>query len=118
MRNFWLKTFAGIPLENYFRHLAFGLIFPVIFFLIMLKGHSFPINAIFYCIINTILYPYSRFIYESFVNFILGNNMFIVNALLLLLIKTFTITLCWAGAIFIAPIGLIYLYYLNTKYQS
>ena len=38
---------------------------------------------------NALIYPYSRFVYESIVDFIFGNNVFFVNALFLLATKIF-----------------------------
>lgn len=68
--------------------------------------------------INTFLYPYSRFVYESIVSFIMGNNVFFVNAIFMVVVKIFTMLLCWSFAIFIAPIGLAYLYYHHSKAAS
>ena len=59
---------------------------------------------------NTLLYPYSRFVYEKIVGFILGENTFFVNALLMLVVKVLTMEMCWGIAVFITPVGLIYLY--------
>jgi hypothetical protein len=33
-------------------------------------------------------------------------------------VKIFTMVICWACAIFIAPIGLAYLYYHHTKAEK
>ncbi|ABE53889.1 conserved hypothetical protein [Shewanella denitrificans OS217] len=66
-------------------------------------------------IANTLLYPYSRFVYENVVGFILGRQVFFVNAIFMLVVKLFTMALCWCLAIFIAPIGLLYLYFRNSK---
>jgi hypothetical protein len=66
-------------------------------------------------VVNTLLYPYSRFVYESIMNFIMGQNVFFVNALLMLGVKLMTMLLCWAFAIFVAPIGLAYLYYHHSR---
>ena len=73
---------------------------------------------IFLMLINTVLYPYSRFVYESVVGFIMGNNIFITNAVMLLAAKLFTMALCWGAAIFIAPVGLAYLYYQHSKKEA
>ena len=67
---------------------------------------------------NALIYPYSRFVYESIVDFIFGNNVFFVNALFLLATKIITMLICFGFAIFIAPIGLIYLYYYHSKNKT
>lgn len=55
-------------------------------------------------------YPYARFVYEGITDYILGTNVFYVDAWLLLAWKLLTMFLRWAFAIFIAPVGLAYLY--------
>ncbi len=65
--------------------------------------------------INTLLYPYARFVYESVVDFIPGNNVFFVNAVLMMSIKLVTMMLCWGAAIVVAPVGLAYLYHHHSK---
>ncbi len=65
--------------------------------------------------ISTLLYPYSRFVYDSIIGFIMGENVFFVNAIKLLIIKFTTMTLCWVFSIFVAPIGLAYLYFHHSK---
>jgi len=56
--------------------------------------------------ISTLLYPYSRFVYERIVGFIMGENVFYGSAVMMMLAKIFTMCLCWAFAIFIAPVVL------------
>ena len=114
------KTFGGLSRKYYFRQFFFGLIFSVLIFLMLSQSsHRVPISAIvsitLFIVINTFLYPYSRYVYESLVGFILGKNVFFVNALLMLFVKLITMYLCWAFAVLIAPIGLAYLYYHHSK---
>lgn len=77
-----------------------------------------PIGVILTAILSQILYPYSRFVYHSITDFIFGNNMFIVNAFLMLILKFLMMMICWFFAIFVAPIGLLYLYYHHTKEEK
>lgn len=110
------KTFGGLTPQYYFRQFVFGLVFPV-FILLMASNSTQPIKIgmIAFMVVNSILYPYSRFVYESIINFIMGQNVILVNAIFLLFAKLTTILLCWLFAIFIAPIGLAYLYYYHSK---
>ncbi len=118
MRDIFTKTFGGLSTSYYFRQLFFGVIVAIIFLLPMFGGsgsfaQNLPLVAI--TVVSTLLYPYSRFVYENISNFILGDNLFFVNIVVLFLLKALTILICWAMAIFIAPIGLIYLYYHHSK---
>lgn len=116
MNKLFKLTFGGMTKAEYIRHLAFGSLFLIMPFYILVSGEqNIKFGQIIFFVFNTLLYPYSRFVYESIVNFIMGKNVFFVNALLMMFMKLFTMLICWSAAIFIAPIGLAYLYYLNTK---
>jgi len=113
------KTFGGLSTQYYFRQFFFGaLFFALIFFAMSKSPHPIQISLVILLAINTLLYPYSRFVYESVVGFIMGDNVFFVNAIFMIVMKIFTMMLCWSFAIFIAPIGLAYLYYHHSKTAS
>lgn len=63
--------------------------------------------------VNAALYPYSRFVYENMINFIVGENFFLLPALPMPAVKCVTMLICFALAMLIAPIGLAYLYLRN-----
>jgi hypothetical protein len=110
------KTFGGLSASYLLRQFIFGLIFPVAIFSILNDGkHPLQLSMIVMLVVNTLLYPYSRFVYESVMNFIVGDNVFFVNAILLLAFKFMTMMLCWTLAVFIAPLGLAYLYFYHSK---
>lgn len=116
MRSVIAKTFGGLSLQYYFRQFVFGLVFPAFIYFMASKGtNSIQIGMIVLMLINTLLYPYSRFVYESIMNFIIGKNFFLVNGLLMLVAKSITMLLCWSMALFVAPVGLAYLYYHHSK---
>jgi len=113
------KTFGGLTREYYIRQFLFGLIFPAMLFIVQSYGtQAIPISMIILFAINCLLYPYSRFVYESVVRFVMGENIFILNASLMLFIKLMTMAMCWSAAILIAPIGLAYLYYHHSKIDN
>jgi hypothetical protein len=110
------KTFGGLSPQYYVRQFLFALIFPVCIYFITNRGaHSAPVDMIALLVVNTLLYPYSRFVYEGVMGFIVGQNVFWVNVFFMLFMKLVTMALCWSCAIFIAPIGLAYLYYHHSK---
>ncbi len=113
------KTFGGLSLPYYLRQFVFGAAISAFTIFMSLRnpaGLSFSIVLI--SIISAGLYPYSRFVYESIVGFVLGENVFFVNAFVMLFTKIMTMVLCWAFAIFIAPLGLAYLYFHHSKKPS
>lgn len=110
------KTFGGLSKPYYFRQFFFGLLFfAVILFPAFRSPQGVPFSLVVLVTINTLLYPYARFVYESIVGFVMGDNVFFVNAFLMLLVKVMTMALCWGFAVFIAPIGLAYLYFHHSK---
>jgi hypothetical protein len=112
------KTFGGLSASYYIRQFIFGLPFPIFIYLMTSRGgQSVHASLFLMMVVNTLLYPYSRFVYESVVNFVMGENVFIVNALLMLAVKVGSMLFCWMGALFIAPVGLAYLYYHHSKGQ-
>ena len=76
--------------------------------------HDFTQMAIF-AVASTLLYPYSRFAYEEVVSFLLGRNLFIINSIVYLIAKVMTMIICWALAIFIFPLGLVFIYYYQKQ---
>ncbi len=108
------KTLGGLSAQYYWRHFFFGAVITSI--LLATIGAKDGMHSFwFFAAANTILYPYARFVYESVVGFVMGQNFFIVNALFLLVFKCFTMLACWMFAMFIAPVGWAYLYFVHSK---
>jgi hypothetical protein len=103
-------------MQYYFRQFFFGLaIAAFIFFMSTQGGRSMSAGMLFFTVVSTLLYPYSRFVYESVISFVMGENVFFVNAIFMLFTKLITMAMCWVFAIFVAPIGFAYLYYHHSK---
>lgn len=113
------KTFGGLSMPYFIRNFIFGLaISAFVVFMSARSPSGISFGLLFISIISAALYPYARFVYESIINFIMGENVFFVNAFLMLFVKIMTMIMCWAFAIFIAPVGLAYLYFYHTKKAS
>ena len=113
------KTLGGLDNQYHFRQFVFGLIFPIVFYYFFLERNAeVSIAMIAFAIVSTLLYPYSRFIYEKVMGFIFGENVFFVNAIIFLPAKFLTMYLCWGFAMVIAPVGLGYLYFYHTKNEA
>lgn len=119
MIGFLSKTFGGLDKSYYFRHLAFGIaLSALLIFIRSQSNQGIELGLISVAVINALLYPYARFVYESIIDFITGGNVFIFSGIMLLvmfMVKLFTMIMCWGFSIFIAPIGLLYLFYYHTK---
>lgn len=117
--DFFQKTFGGLNKSDFFRHLAFGIaLSALLIFIRRQSNQGIELGLISVVVINALLYPYARFVYESIIDFITGGNVFIFSGIMLLvmfMVKLFTMIMCWGFSIFIAPIGLLYLFYYHTK---
>ena len=112
------KTFGGLSKQYYFRQFFFGLVIAALILFMSTQGRlSMPVGMMIFTVVSTFLYPYSRFVYESIIGFVMGENVFFVNTILMLTAKFFTMAMCWIFAIFVAPVGLAYLYYHHSKAQ-
>ncbi|NHB86588.1 hypothetical protein [Photorhabdus tasmaniensis] len=113
---FLYKTFGGLKASYYIRHFFFGaLISSFLVYMSMQNPSGMKVGNVIFFIINALLYPYARFVYEQIIGFIIGENIFYINTTVMLMAKLITMGLCWAFSIFIAPVGLIYLYYYHSK---
>ncbi|PHM67986.1 hypothetical protein [Xenorhabdus sp. KJ12.1] len=113
------KTLGGLNRSYLFRNLFFGIGISVL--TIWMGSQStkgIPIGIIMISMINAFLYPYARFVYEQIIAFIMGENVFFINVIVMLFAKIITMILCWGFSIFIAPIGLAYLYFYHTKQEK
>lgn len=119
MKDFLKCTFGGLKPSYLIRQYFFGALITAFYVMALTSnGQSLSSSTIAMFAVNTLLYPYSRFVYESIVDFVMGNNTFYVNALLMLFVKLITMVICWAAAIFIAPVGLAYIYFRQTRAQK
>ncbi len=121
--SFISKTFGGLNKSYYLRHLFFGFILYALMCGLLLQASkgvidSKLITAVLMLTVLLLLYPYSRFVYESIVDFILGDHIFFVNPILLLMVKFMTMALCFGFSWIIASIGLIYLYFYHSKQEK
>lgn len=102
------KAFSGLNTQYYFRQLFFATGMALIF---LLGGWGkFALRDFLLIAVSVPLYPYSRFVYESVVRFVMGENIFFTNVFIFFVLKIATMLLCFFLAVFIAPLGLIYLY--------
>ncbi|WP_253486600.1 hypothetical protein [Pseudomonas citronellolis] len=109
-------SFGGFSKKYLFRQLFFGSLFLALTVFDAINGGSnSSVGSVVLSLISTLLYPYSRFVYESIVGFMLGENLFDVNALLMLVVTFITIFIFWSLVIFVASGGLIYLCFYHYR---
>lgn len=109
------KTFGGLTREYLTRQLVFGAALGLLNYWMFSLGKPASVGLLAWIVINTLLYPYARFIWESIVGFITGGNVFFIPAIVLMVAKFITMMLCWRMAILIAPVGLAYLFWHHSR---
>ena len=117
-------AFKGLKPSYYWRHFILGGILPIIFIGYGIYSLFHNPNVTLYDVVTTsfllltmlVLYPFSRFAYESIVEFVMGNNVIIANAMLIFIYKYLSYALLLTLSWFIAPIGMIILFFYN-KHQ-
>ena len=117
MQDIFWKTFGGLSKEYYLRQLFFGGLMAAFMIFVVFSGKA-DIGRYAFILISLGLYPYSRFVYESICNFILGDNILIFNAAIMMFFKLFVIIICFIMAMFIAPVGMLYLYFHHSKHDK
>ena len=115
-----IDLFKGLTKEYYFRQLFFGFLMFGLYMFMATNGDAknLKYGMAAFMLFNTFIYPYARFAYEEIVGFILGDTVIFSNILVFTAIKFFTMSVCWISAIFIAPIGLLFIYLHQRKQQS
>lgn len=123
--NFLRKTFGGVTRAFYWRQFLIGLIFfiPLVYQFFYLHQKFEEINQkgaptfimIFIFGVMQFLFPYAKFVYHSVTDFLMGNNVLIVNTFIMIIYKLMVALFCWIFSPIIAPIGLIYLYFYHSK---
>lgn len=119
MANFLKKTFGGLERSYLFRQYLFGFVFVILILMpisqLKLSDTIVPTTI---ALILWGFYPYSRFVYESIIEFIIGDNIIISNIFLFLFLKIMTMGICFFFSVFIAPFGLLYLYFYHSRLEK
>ena len=102
------KIFGSIKTSYLIRAYILGGIFTGLLIYPALQSNKGHLN-ILYAIVCFILFPFSKLVYDEIKRVMLGNNIFIVNLIILLPMKFIINVLLYCFAIIIAPIGILYL---------
>lgn len=110
------KTFGGLSQAYFLRQLFFSLLMAALVCSVASSSStSPPLRLGIFIIVNTVLYPYARYVYESCAVCIAGCKSVFAIPALALTVTILTMALCWAGALAIAPVGMAYLYFRHSK---
>ncbi|NHZ32353.1 hypothetical protein [Massilia rubra] len=110
------RTFFGLRPAYYVRQFIYALIPTAIIFNFMLSkkgefGILWPMYALM--IANVVLYPYARHFVSSVFGLLRGDGTYYVSVVVLLLWNLLVLAIVLGIAVFVAPLGLIVLYFQN-----
>jgi len=113
------NSFGSLDKAYYLKSFFIGLIFPALFALVFaITQVMVPTLVLAFFLINSLLYPYARFAYQSIASRMIGNRLFMISLPNLLLMKAIMAFACWWLALLIAPIGLLQLYKEQRKNEQ
>lgn len=111
-----LKVFSAINLVWLIRHYIFAAcIFSFFYFTIPSSN-----NTSFFIMIgiNFLLFPFACFVWEELKKMLLGDNVFFINALFLIIAKIFIKFLLFMLALPIGIIGFLILWFIVNKQNN
>lgn len=113
------KTFGGLSAAYYLRQFFFAVALAALLFYMLTQGSLVvPVGIFVWLAISVFLYPYSRYVYETVIGFIIGDNVFWVKTTVALTAKLITMLMCFMFAVFIAPVGLAFLYFYHSRQEK
>lgn len=104
------QMFRSLDRDWLVRHYLFAFAFYAFFvFTSISQTGKFETKLLFF-LFCALLYPFAMFVYESLINLIVGDNVFLIGGFLMLAWKIFRFIIIWFLAVPIGLIGFIYLY--------
>ena len=107
-----MNAFRALDKTYLIKQYIISLLVCVFYVIIVNKyGQGVGLYTLLTFTVNTLLYPYSRYLFESLVKVIFGNTHFDKRSAMLIILKLLSIVFCWSMALFVAPFGLLYIHF-------
>lgn len=91
------------------RYLIRAYILGALFFLLIGMAAIRNPALLIYFLICTALFPFAKMVWDTAMDTMRGNTIFVMPALILIVLKLFINVMLWCFALFIAPIGIFFL---------
>ncbi len=117
MRTFQ-RIFSGVRTSYLIRAYIIGAIFFLLMASVSLSAQAkngTPYGAITFAALSTVLFPFAKLVWDELRDLAIGNNMIFMNAILLFMLKWFVNAFLWTFAIFVAPLGVLYLWFRTRQ---
>lgn len=106
------RILSGVERSYLIRSWIIGICFLALMLFAASQGkNAIPITAIFYFIVSTILFPFSKLVWDELKLLMMGNNIIFMNILILYPLKLFINALLWGFAPFVAILGIGYIWF-------
>lgn len=108
-------TLGAITFRYYIRHFIIGCLFFALSWRALYGfGTTLPLSLMTCLSINTVFFAYSKFALTSFLEFLNGGSVRQGG----FLGRAFYSWFCFCSTVFVAPLGLIYLFWLSWKQDA
>lgn len=89
------------------------------FFILSLVSSSednmFTLAAVLYFSLCIYLFPFAAYVWDGIVNVVLGDTVIFLPLLIMLMWKTTKVGMLFTFAVFVAPLGIVYLLFQQKK---
>ncbi|MCA0964983.1 hypothetical protein, partial [Salipiger bermudensis] len=111
--NIVTRIFGSIDRRYLIRAYLIGLAFFAFFFLISrdTPSEDLPTGMVTIMAINTLLFPFAKLVWDQTRDFAMGNTVVFSPAWYLFVMKYLVNGFLWALALFVAPLGIGYLWF-------
>ncbi|MCT4715745.1 hypothetical protein MUA01_12295 [Enterobacteriaceae bacterium H18W14] len=114
-----VKKECGLPEGYYLNKIIVAIVIAAIWLLFKVStGSKITGYMMAFSGISVLLYPYSRFLYEKIISYVVADNKLYFPVVVFIVVKLITMCLCWFFSFLIAPVGLAYLFYSRPMFDS
>jgi len=116
--NFIRRIFSGVQPTYLIRSYLIGLIFFALIVGMALSAETksgTPVGLLAFGTLSTLLFPFAKLVWDELRDLAFGNNVIFMNAIFLFMLKWFVNGFLWAFAIFVAPVGILYLWFRTRQ---
>jgi len=121
--SFISRTFGALRPAYMIRAYVIGAIFFACMVWLRLQtpdahGNTDKVMLLIYLFVCTLLFPFAKLIWDELRNVALGSNFFVMNAVILVFLKLLVNMMLWFFAVFVAPLGVLYLWYRSREVSA
>ncbi|MBP2621369.1 hypothetical protein ACVRXQ_10630 [Streptococcus panodentis] len=110
------NIFKSLDRSWLIRHYLFSFAFFALLVYLTVSNPRPSYPALFLFLLFSLFYPFAMFVYESIVKLVMGDSIFLIPILVILIWKIVRFFMIWLFSLPIGIIGLIYLYFaVNRK---